>query len=90
MSDCRYAWAVPPEPIPADRIVFEKKADVIVVGAGFSGITAALSASEMGLSVIIVEKGRDFAARGLHIGVADSRLMRERGVKNDIDELRRE
>ena len=90
MSDCRYAWAVPPEPIPADRIVFEKKADVIVVGAGFSGITAALSASEMGLSVIIVEKGRDFAARGLHIGVADSRLMRERGVANDIDELRRE
>ena len=90
MTNYPYRWAQPPAPVPKEQIVSEMTADVIVCGAGFSGITTALSAAEQGLSVIILEKGRDFAARGLHIGVADSRLMRERGVANDIDEVRRE
>ena len=90
MSNYPYRWAQAPAPVPEENIVSDRTADVIVCGAGFSGITAALSAAEQNLSVIILEKGRDFAARGLHIGVSDSRLMRERGVSNDIDEVRRE
>ena len=90
MSNCPYKWATPPEPVPDAQITARYHADVIVIGAGFSGITTALSAAENGLSVMILEKGADFAARGLHIGVANSRYMRERGIVNDIDELRRE
>ena len=88
MTKYPYRWAQPPAPVPEENIVSDMTADVVVCGAGFSGITAALSAAEQGLSVIILEKGRDFAARGLHIGVSNSRLMRERGIVNDIDELR--
>ena len=49
-----HIWQLDPEPI-AD-IVGEEVADIVVVGAGIAGCTAAQSAAEAGASVIVIEK----------------------------------
>ena len=43
---------------PAPRLEGEAAADVIIVGGGFTGLHAALSAAELGLSVVLLEAGR--------------------------------
>jgi NADH dehydrogenase FAD-containing subunit len=42
----KYAWAAEPEDIPAEQIVSTVEADAVIVGAGLSGVTAALSAAK--------------------------------------------
>ena len=83
----KYAWAAEPEDIPADEIVETVEADAVIVGAGLSGVTAALSAAEHGLNVVLLEKGRRNSARGFHMAAANSRLLKKYGVENDVDEL---
>ena len=43
-----------------------KKYDVVVVGGGFAGVAAALSASREGCRVLIVEKGNAFGGAAVH------------------------
>ncbi len=82
-----YSWGKAPEAISSDQIVETISTDVVVVGAGMAGCAAAASASEMGLSTILVEKRYRTSARGLHIGVANSKLLAKEGIVNDIDEI---
>ena len=46
----------------ADRA--ERRADLVVVGAGIAGLTAALSAAEQGLSVVVLNKGPQWRPDG--------------------------
>ncbi|MGZ1183473.1 FAD-dependent oxidoreductase [Lactobacillus delbrueckii subsp. bulgaricus] len=39
--------------------------DIVVVGAGASGISAALTASECGAKVVLLEKGDKFGGAGM-------------------------
>jgi gamma-glutamylputrescine oxidase len=43
---------------PAPKLQGEHRADVVVVGGGYTGLHAALSAAEAGFSVILLEAGR--------------------------------
>ncbi len=43
---------------PAPRLQGEARADVVVIGGGYTGLHAALNAAERGFSVILVEGGR--------------------------------
>ncbi len=43
---------------PAPKLEGEAQADVVVIGAGFTGLHAALNARERGLSVVLLEAGR--------------------------------
>ena len=83
----RYQWAVPPAPIPEEDIAETITTDAIIVGAGFSGCAAALSAREQGLDVVLLEKSRRFSVRGFHIAAANSRALKARGIVNDVDEI---
>ncbi|MBZ0310299.1 MAG: FAD-binding protein, partial [Anaerolineae bacterium] len=58
------SWETPPAPIPDSEIVETIDADVVVVGAGFSGTTAACRAAENGAKVVVIEKGATWSGRG--------------------------
>lgn len=66
------------------------EADVVIVGAGASGIAAARAASEAGASVIVVERTPDITVRGLVFGCLDSQLHKDLGAEYDKQEVVRE
>lgn len=62
----------------------KEKYDIIVVGGGAAGFTTAYQASHRGLSVLVVEKGRNTGGSGEYIEGAfavDSYLQKEHDVK---------
>jgi fumarate reductase flavoprotein subunit len=83
-------WANPPEPVPEDKIKRRLAADVVVIGAGMSGVACALRAAQTGAEVLVLEKCGNWSGRGGNIGVAGSSFMRENGVVNDPQEVARE
>jgi fumarate reductase flavoprotein subunit len=62
-------------------------ADVVVVGSGIAGLTAALSAAEQGARTILLEKGPTFNVRGLHNAAIGSRLQKAAGIEIDKDQV---
>ena len=50
-----WSWEKPMEKIPADQIKKTVDTDVVVIGAGLTGFSAALSAAEEGAKVVVVE-----------------------------------
>lgn len=60
------------------------EADIIVVGAGLSGMCAAVSAAEVGSKVIVLEKYKKPGARGGHITAFGSNFQDKNGLTKDI------
>jgi fumarate reductase flavoprotein subunit len=60
----KWAFEIPPAPIPDSSITETKEAEIIVVGAGTSGIVTALSAAEAGGKVILFAAGSKPVGRG--------------------------
>lgn len=62
--------------------------DIVVVGAGASGISAALTASECGAKVALLEKGDKFGGAGMFgaqgLFAVESRAQKEAGVKYSL------
>lgn len=69
--------------------VFDEVADVIVVGSGFAGMSAALQAREAGASVMVIDKmpvfGGNSTINGGAMAVAGSPLQKEAGIKDNVD-----
>jgi fumarate reductase flavoprotein subunit len=76
-----------PPPIPPGKISETVTTDVVVVGAGISGLTAAASAAEAGARVIQLEKGETFHHRGLHNAALASKLQKKAGIEVDRDSV---
>src|ERR1700692_3291020 len=58
--------AMPTQPAEAaDGINWDREVDVVVIGAGAGGLTAAIAACEKGASVLIVEKNFDIGGRAM-------------------------
>jgi fumarate reductase flavoprotein subunit len=81
---CKMSWEVAPPPIPPGEIKKTVTADVVVVGAGVSGVVTALSAAEGGAKVVVVEKMKKFSARGFDVAAVDSRLQKKMGIQIDV------
>lgn len=75
-----YAWEQAPEPIT--DIAKTVDTEVLVLGAGVSGLATACSAAEQGLKVTVVEKS-DSIGPNRTFGGAGSRLMDEQGLTVD-------
>lgn len=62
--------------------------DIVVVGAGASGISAALTTSECGVKVALLEKGDKFGGAGMFgaqgLFAVESRAQKEAGVKYSL------
>ena len=83
-------WAIPPASIPDDKVTEELETDIVVVGAGFAGVTCALRAAQGGVQVIVLEKSSNWSGRGGNIGVINSGYLKERGYENDPEDVARE
>ena len=81
------SFEVLPQSIPAKDIKKTISAEVVVAGAGISGLTAALSAAEAGAKTILLEKGPTYNVRGLHNAAIASRLQKQAGIKTDTDQV---
>ena len=84
------AFKVPPE-VPAESEIVETiDCDAVVVGGGIGGFSAACRLRELGADVVLIEKSASYSGRGGHFGVADSCVMEENGIKNDLKEIARQ
>ena len=83
-----------PKPVitPIDKVpektVFEKT-DIIVIGSGAAGMTAAITAHDLGAKVIILEKqpitgGNSMLAAGGMNG-AETRFQKAKGIKDSVE-----
>ncbi len=75
-----YSFETPPDPIAKKDIKDTKSADVVVLGAGISGLCAAYAAAEKGASVIVLEKRETFTFHGMDNGVIGDRLHKAEGL----------
>ena len=68
------------------EVASTESADVIVIGAGGSGLTCAASALDGGASVIVLEAGNGVQSSRSWIGAVDSKLQKEAGAEIDHNE----
>ncbi len=76
----KWSFEIPPDPIPDDQITETKEAEIIVVGAGTSGLCTALSAAEAGGKVILFARGSGPVGRGGSNIAVYSKYMEKIGV----------
>ena len=82
-----YDFEILPDPIPSRDIKSYIDAEVVVIGAGIAGLSAALSAAEAGAKTILLEKMATVQARGHDNAFIGSRLHQKQGIKIDKDEI---
>ncbi len=80
----KWAFEIPPDPISDSDIVNTVENDVIVIGGGTSGLVMAARLLEQGMGVTLIAQSSDPVGRGGSIFVMGSKLMDEKGVSNDI------
>jgi fumarate reductase flavoprotein subunit len=83
----KYNFEVPPPPIPAKDISEIITTEILVIGGGISGMSAALSAAEVGGRVVLIEKMPNFQARGGDNGYIGSRLQKKLGIEIDKNQV---
>lgn len=78
-------WSAAAEPLPEPRpLAGERRADVAVVGAGYTGLSAALHAAERGADVVVLDAAEPgWGGSGRNGGQVIP------GLKHDPDELER-
>ena len=81
-SVAQHAWSfeIAPEPIEERMIADVVSADVVVVGAGTSGLITAVSAAEAGLDVVVVTASAAPVARGGSNNAINCKAMEQAGV----------
>jgi urocanate reductase len=74
------------------EIKWDHTADVVIIGAGVSGLAAAITARDHGVSVIAVEENYDIGGRGilsggrLHLGGGNA-MQQKHGIKDTPDQV---
>jgi fumarate reductase flavoprotein subunit len=83
----QFSFEILPAPVPDKDIKEKIAAEVIVIGAGIAGLSAALSAAEAGANTILIEKTATVQARGHDNAFIDSRLQKKLGIEINKDEV---
>lgn len=80
-GEAKHTWEVKPEPIT--DIAETKSYDIVIVGAGLAGISAAESAARSGAKVAVIERSTGISIRGVDVGNIGSNFHKSEGF--DID-----
>ena len=76
-------WLGKPPEIPDNKIKDTADADVVIIGAGVAGLSAARAASEHGVSVIVLEKAGTWQCRSGQYGTINNKIQRAEGITFD-------
>src|SRR5216683_4729271 len=74
------------------QLNWDRSADVVVIGAGVAGLPAAITARDLGGSVIVVDENYDIGGRGIlsggrvHLGGGHA-LQQKAGIKDSADQV---
>jgi succinate dehydrogenase/fumarate reductase flavoprotein subunit len=74
----RYVWETKPEPIT--DIKESKDFDIVIVGAGIAGLSAAEAAARNGAKVAVLEQEATFSIRGVDNGSLNNSWQAENGI----------
>ena len=86
------AAAQGPSSTGAGQIRFDRVADVVVVGAGASGLPAAIMARDQGASVIVIDANHDIGGHAMVSGGriplgGGTSLQKKYGIKDSADQV---
>jgi succinate dehydrogenase/fumarate reductase flavoprotein subunit len=87
LSGGKPAFMVAPDPIDASKIGETVEADIVIIGAGFSGLICALSAAEAGAKVVLLERMSKVVGRGGSIFAMNTALTKEKGYSLEIGQV---
>lgn len=87
ISAAAYDWETPPAPIDEALISATVEADVLIVGAGTSGLCCGLKAAEEGASVVMIDKMPMVIGRGGSMFAMNSRFCKEKGIELNIGQV---
>lgn len=76
-----WSFMVPPDPIPADKITETHTNDIIIIGAGMSGLTTAVAAAEKGGKVTLFSASSAPISRGGSNYARNSKVMEALGIE---------
>lgn len=80
----RYSFEIPPPPISAGQIKETITAEVVIIGAGTSGLVCANAAVENGAKIVVIAASSTPVSRGGSNHAFNSKLMRRLGLESDI------
>ncbi len=84
----KWSFEIPPDPIPDSEIANTVEADIIIIGAGVSGLTAANSAAENGAKVVLIAASGFPVYRGGSFHTKNSHYMEKQGLEPyDVDKF---
>lgn len=87
-TESKWSFEIPPEPIPEDEITETIEAEVIIIGAGTSGLVTGMAAAEEGVDVCIIASSDKPVSRGGSNAVFNSKLQKELGREFPLDEAK--
>lgn len=82
-----HSWEVAPDPIPDSQIDKTLDCDICIVGAGASGVPAALSAADAGAKTIVLQKADDVDTNGWVVGQFNSKRAKDVEKPQDLSQI---
>lgn len=80
MAAKKWAFEIPPDPIPDSQIANTVETEIVVVGSGTAGLCCANAAVENGAKVVLISGSKGPISRGGSNHAMNSKVMREKGI----------
>jgi len=88
LASQKWSFEIPPAPIPDSQIANTVQTEIVVVGAGLSGLYTAAAAAENGAKVVVIAASQAPTFRGGSNHAANSKYMQAQGVAPyDVDKF---